>query len=489
MAEDKRLEDELIRAEALLNSVQNQKANDGLGVTSEYTKANRDKLWDSTRGKRDYKDKVFGDKQTYRDPISGEILHKSQNAAQNKYKMKDAEGNNISTKWSKHTAETDHINAISDAHAKVKYNPYLTDNDFKEIINSESNYRILSKKDNTAKGDKNDLEIVFDPNADMTLEGRATMAAQKIGADISLASQLSLRTVKNISAEFAEGANSALMGSRGALTVAAFSELCKIKGGEKTLEDGVKDFVKLSAEVAVVGGGERVILTGAKGLGHTLGCEKAITKIIGSNGAAQAVVLGYLVKDSAVRLVNGEITAEEFIGDVSISATMVGATMVGAEVGATVGAFIGSVVGTILLPGVGTIEGAAIGSFIGEVTTVLLSTVVCSAISSIYTAVQESKAYKRKEAAIRRVADEAINVMKQQRERFIELVEQDNQKWNDTVKEGFQLIFDGISMEITDFGKINNGLNVLLSLVDSSVRFQSVEEYEQQIDSVLELSF
>ena len=32
-----------------------------MGITQEYTKENRDKLWDSAKGKAEYKEKVFGD--------------------------------------------------------------------------------------------------------------------------------------------------------------------------------------------------------------------------------------------------------------------------------------------------------------------------------------------------------------------------------------------------------------------------------------------
>ena len=55
------------------------------GITQEYNKKNRDRLWDSNKEKARYRDQRFGDKQTYRDPNTGEVLHKSHKAAQNKY--------------------------------------------------------------------------------------------------------------------------------------------------------------------------------------------------------------------------------------------------------------------------------------------------------------------------------------------------------------------------------------------------------------------
>ena len=41
-------------------SMMEQQANNNLGITQEYNKENRDKLWDSQKGKADYKDKVLG---------------------------------------------------------------------------------------------------------------------------------------------------------------------------------------------------------------------------------------------------------------------------------------------------------------------------------------------------------------------------------------------------------------------------------------------
>lgn len=54
-----------------------------LGVTQDYDRSN----YDSARAKRTYKEKAFGDSAVITDPTTGEILHKSQTAAQNKYQI------------------------------------------------------------------------------------------------------------------------------------------------------------------------------------------------------------------------------------------------------------------------------------------------------------------------------------------------------------------------------------------------------------------
>ena len=72
-----------------------------LGVTQDYDRSN----YDSASAKRTYKEKAFGDSAVITDPTTGEILHKSQTAAQNKYHMKNDDGENISKKWANHSTE------------------------------------------------------------------------------------------------------------------------------------------------------------------------------------------------------------------------------------------------------------------------------------------------------------------------------------------------------------------------------------------------
>lgn len=50
--------DYITEAIILPNNV-NQTASKNLGVTKEYNKENRDKLWDSAKGKSEYKEKMF----------------------------------------------------------------------------------------------------------------------------------------------------------------------------------------------------------------------------------------------------------------------------------------------------------------------------------------------------------------------------------------------------------------------------------------------
>ena len=157
------------------------KASESLGITSEYT-GNRQELWDSTKSKNDYRDSVFGDKKTIIDDDNN-ILHKSHSAAKKKYHQKNASGENISVEWAKHAAEVDHRVSLESLHKRAKLNPFLTDNDLKEVANCPENYQILSKSENASKGAINSADL-------------KTHAA--------LHNKFAKKTVNNVSSELAE---------------------------------------------------------------------------------------------------------------------------------------------------------------------------------------------------------------------------------------------------------------------------------------------
>lgn len=83
--------------------------------------------------------------------------------------MRNSNGDKISKKWAAHSAEVDHIVLLKEGHNVAKHNPFLSDNDFKEIINSSENYRILSKSENASKGEKSDWERIFNKDRDISI--------------------------------------------------------------------------------------------------------------------------------------------------------------------------------------------------------------------------------------------------------------------------------------------------------------------------------
>lgn len=469
-------------------SMMEQQANDNLGITKEYNKENRDKLWDSQKGKAQYKDKVFGDKQTYVDPISGKVLHKSQKAAQNKYHMKNSKGENSSTKWAEHSAETDHVNALKDVHDIAKNNPFLSDSDFKEIMNSDENYRILSKKDNTSKGEQNDWDIITDKNNGMSSEARIQMAKEKIGADVTLQGKFAVRTAENVGKEFAAGAKDTLIKSAIPLTVEAVRKMCKVANGEESLGDATKEMGKVVVDVAVAGGTNKLVLDVVNS--QLRNSKNAVfSQLANSNQVAQIVTVAMIVKDSAVKYINGEIDGKEFIDEVGVKGSTMVAGMIGGSVGGEIGAILGSIAGTITLPGLGTATGAVAGKVIGEVLGTIITTVACSAIVSVYNTSKNLNSYKLKENQIKELETEALREMENQRNKFRNIVERENKHYDEEIRSGFNMIITSACEQTFNVQGVTEGLDKILSLFGKSVAFKNLDEYEAQLDMPLKLNF
>lgn len=465
-----------------------QKYNNKLGITQEYNKENRNKLWDSQKRKSDYKDKVFGDKQTYVDPISGKVLHKSQKAAQNKYHMKNSKGENISKKWAKYSAETDHINALKDVHDKIKHNPFLSNDDFKEIMNSDDNYKILSKKDNTSKGERNEWDIIIDKNNDNSSGVRLKMAKEKIGSDVALQGKFAVRTAENIGKEFTVGAKDSLINSAIPLTVEAISKLCKVANGEENLGDATKEMSKVVVDVAIVGGSSRLVLDAVK-LQLSKSKNEIFLKLANGNIVAQLVTVSMIVKESAVRYINGEIDEKEFIDEVGIKGASMVAAIIGGTAGGEIGAIIGGVSGTVVFPGIGTVAGVAFGKVIGEILGAIITTVACGTIVSFYNTSKHLNDYKLKESHIRKLEKEALNEMEKQRNIFKCIVERENKYWDEEIQNGFNMIICNACENAFNLQGVTDGLEKILILFGKSVAFRNLDEYETQLNMPLKLKF
>ena len=478
----------LVLDATVLASTANQKANSDLGITREYNKENRDKLWDSTKGKQEYKDKIFGENKTYKDPITGKTLHKEQKATQKKYHMKNSDGENVSTKWAEHSSETDHINALKDVHSKVKYNPFLTDEDFKEIMNSDENYRLLSKADNASKGEKNDWKIILDKNSNISTEGKIHMAKEKIKSDAVLTGKFATRTVENAGKEFISGAKDTLISSAIPLVTEATRKLINVAQGKESFGEAAKDMGKVAVNVAVVGGKNKLLVDIVSS--QLSNSKSAVLKnIAGSNGVGQIVTVATIVQQSAVRYINGEISGEEFIEEVGVRGTTMVAGMIGGQVGRELGGIIGAAIGTVAIPGVGTGVGYVAGEVIGQLLGTIITTVACSAIISFYNTYKHLNDYKLKENQIRKLETEALREMENQRGKFRKIVENKYKVWDKTIQEGFEQILINACEETYNLAGVTEGLDKILSLFGKKVKFSTIEEYENQLDMPLKLSF
>lgn len=452
-----------------------QETSNKLGITQDYNSENKRKLWDSPQASSDFKEDIFAGKKTYVDPSTKKVLHKSQSAAQKKYHMKNSNGDKISKKWAAHSAEVDHIVSLKEGHNVAKHNPFLSDNDFKEIINSNENYRILSKSENASKGEKSDWERIFDKDRDMSIKARTQIAKEKINADITLNRKFLARSSQNIGKEIIAGSADALTQSVIPLTAEAVRKMCKVASGEESFEDAVKDMQKSVVDVAVTGAGIRL--------------TQDIAKLTNHSGTAQIITVALMVKESAIKYVNGEIDGEEFIEEVGEKGAVMVTGMIGGAVGREIGTMIGSIAGTVALPGVGTAVGGAAGRVIGEILGTIITTISCSAIISVYNTFKSLDNYKLKERQIKMLETAALNEMKSQREKFKNIIEMTYRHWDDEVQKGFDQMLSSACEETFNLQGLTDGLDRILAVFGKEVAFKNLNEYEAQLNMPLKLSF
>lgn len=423
--------DDIKENEEIVASIQT--ANTELGITQQYT-GNRSKHWDSTEGKQQYRDKVFGDKQTIVDENTGQVLHKSHNAAKRKYHQKDKDGNIVSTKWAEHAAEVDHKISLESLHDASKHNAFLTDDDLKEIANSEVNYRIISKKENASKGSDNTADFATHASLQVKFAGR---------------------TVKNMSKEFVDGAAE---GAKGAVFYIIVDGVEKVLIENKSVGETLKESGAAVLSAATVTGTEKLLIDIATQTFQNSGNE-ILKSIVAQNAVGQMLVMSVAVGRALVKYLDGEIDEKRLVEEIALNGAMI-----------VMSTAINMAVPIPLL-------GPAISMIAVQVAT------------SIYETRKHMDDYLIKERKIKQIANEGLKVMAERRATFKEIVDGQFREWDSAVTEGLtQLVSSSWGDSYSLHGMVA-GLDKILALCDESAAFHTVEEYEAQLDQTLNLCF
>ena len=447
-----------------------------LGITKEYNKENRDKLWDSQKGKKEYKDKVFDGNKVIQDPYSDNMLHYDTNAAKNKYHMKNSEGENNSTKWANHVAETDHVTSLKNVHDSLKNDPFLSDSDLKDIANDESNYRILSKHENTSKGEKSDLEYIKSDSNDMTPEGKKKMVHEKLKSSGNILVHGAGATVKNAGFEFIDGASKNVQKSIVPLTAIAVDNIMDVVKGEQDFSEALKNTGKSVVDVAVVGGTSKLIEDIIFNMCND-NSKEILNKITGSPYYAELLSLAGIVKDSAEKFVNGDINGREFVEEIGEKGTLMVSSMVGGQIGREIGKYVGIALGVTFVPGpLTTVLMVKAGEIVGEILGGVIATVACSTVIAVYKKIKHINDYKQKEKELSHMINQSLEVIKEGHERLKVSVDNFYETWDAAVKDGFDEIER--SERTHDFEGFSNGLNTLLELFGSNVTFKTMDEFD-----------
>ena len=427
-----------------------------------------------------YKDAMFDGKKTTIDEYTGEKIYYGN--------KKDAIRKHSVSK----TSDIDHIVPID---VVKRLYPDLSPDQQRLLVNNLRNYAITNSSLNRKKGGFENHEYLLkqllsgepedikttinmivkeiDSHAVMGFEAaemRIYNAKTAISQNVTqLTSQLPTG-LKETGTAFADGAKNALIDSTIPLVVESVNNLIQVAKGEKEFKEAACDVGKTALEIAVTGGVNKMI------------------DLIPEGHMKQIVNVAVIVKDSAFKYLNGEITGHEFIEEVGVKGAQMAAGIIAGEVGKEIGLIVGSAIGTTILPGIGSIAGAAIGQIVGQVVCSMIVTATCGLIVTARDTLKHMDDYKKKESQIRRLTSNALAEMENQRNIIKNIVKTENEKWDKTVDEAFNIINSSFDSEISmseSFARVTSGLDTILSLFGKQVMFNSADEYRSQLDTVL----
>lgn len=454
---------------------------------------------DDVYKRKKYKEQQYDDKKSRIDDYTGERVFMG-NERDAKYKHPTNK-----------TSDTDHITPIGVVEERYKR---LSKEQQRKLVNNEKhNYATTNSKLNRSKGDLENHKYLIrqikkgepqnlktsvkmlakevDSRAHMDAEATTMYAKNVSDTIVPKATEIAKQTTnmaKSASGSFVTGATDTLVKSAIPLTAEAVRKLCKVANGEESLGDAAKEMGKVVVDVAVAGGTNKLVLDVVNS--QLRNSKNAVfSKLANSNQVAQIVTVAMIVKESAVKYINGEIDGKEFIDEVGVKGATMVAGMIGGSIGGEIGAILGGIAGTVALPGVGTAAGVVAGKVIGEILGTIITTVACSAIVSVYNTSKHLNDYKLKESQIRKLETEALKEMENQRDKFKSIVEREHKYWDEEIQNGFNMILSSACKQTFNLQGVTDGLDKILALFGKSVAFKNLDEYEAQLDMPLKLSF
>lgn len=332
-----------------------------MGTTSSYSKETRSKLYDSTKLKSQFKEKMSSGRKSYRDPIEHKELHFNQKAAQRKY------GPNH---WTEHVAETDHVIPIKIIHKMASKNPFLNDGDIKRIANKECNYELLSKSLNAGKRHSTNTEVVQNRGTKKVRlddAGKKELLRREQIAKYGIAADIAATTTLHAGQEFVSGAKDSIEGATIPLALMVYNHIHAVRHGDETAQDAIREIGKSILSIGTVGGINQVAKTAMAQSDRSW-----LKTFVDGNAIPQLWGICIVMSDSVKAFGTGEIDSKEFSKQViAKSAGLFGGQMAGN---------IGAGIGSVICPGAGT----AVGYVAGSAGAIYFQTCVQNLIDEIY---------------------------------------------------------------------------------------------------------
>lgn len=320
-------------------------------VAERFTKPDKydRKLYDNGMAKKRTKTTAFSKGEPVRDPYTGAELELTVSDAKLKY----------GKEWTKHLAEADHIVPLEKVHNKYKNNPFLTNDNLKDMANSPENLQTIGRNVNNAKRNRTNEELVKDKDylektgLELTSEGAQDAIKAGRKAEKYLYREGKKNVVENAlkvgnEAGKAAGKESGIMAG----TMSGIMNIAAVIKGEKdpgeALFDTAVDSAKGGATGYVMGGGLTVMSQGL-----SASSSKFLQALSASNVPGKVITAVMTTGDVLTRYGRGEISTQECIlqlGERGLNCATASYSMAVGQalipipiVGAAVGALVGSV--------------------------------------------------------------------------------------------------------------------------------------------------
>ena len=365
-------EERLAQDEAMLKAV--HEARTQTSVTIEY---NRSILEDKKRLDQ-FKEDSFKGKKTVENDYGKGKLHSDHKAAKRLY------GQNASF----HQADVDHIVPVKNVHDFATSLNYVTDSEVKNVINKNSNYKVIDRHTNASKREKTNFEYVKD-HPELSAEQKAKMIRDGVVAGSLVYGELLYTDLKNAGREALTNVETLHDISVNSASI----QLALVLEGKKDIPEALIDTTIMVAKGEVA----NVLLTEGLEVGHIAisQAQKILAKQMGKKAAdtmladvtqkalgvvndnmGDIVTCAIQIGGTVKQFVDGEITGEELIIQTSHRVATQCTMKIGQQLGGAVGAavltpIVGPIVGKI----VGEVIGGAIGFVVGDTIITTVSTI------------------------------------------------------------------------------------------------------------------
>lgn len=417
-------------------------------------------LYDSGIAKKNVKQKSFDNAKSNNTKVVDPYLNTE--LKQRKIEAKEAFGVN----WTEHLAEGDHITPIERIHKDNKNNPWLKNEDIKNIANSDDNLQTVSRKFNNAKRSRTNEEFVNDEKylkekkIFISEDGKDKAIEVQRKSEQSINRQVKQTSLKNAvktghEAGVAGAKNSAIT----AATISGVMNIVSVIKGEKEASEALVDTSVDTTKAAITG---YLMTGGITTISHTLSnsSSKFIQALSKSNIPGYIITAVITTGNTISRYVNGEISTQDCIaelGEKGLNLATAGYSMA---------------VGQALIPI--PVVGAAVGALVGSLLT-----------SSIYNKVVNDLQNIKHEHDERLRLIEELEQLREQEKNYRKELESYLQEYF----KGFEDCFDDALLTIEDSFRAGDadgvikGANKITEKLNGSLQYDSVDSFKEFLNT------